>query len=280
MAILWILAFFLLIFPLWTSLTTYSLFWYENAWRDGSSPNGRRLGRALLAGVTSSMASVMFILATFPLGFFKKLWKPEPPLAPGPVIVLTHGLYHNASAWLLFSKHLHKAGFHNIFVMNYGSFFTDFDKTFEKFATFVSEASRAAPDRPFYLIGHSLGGLLSRLYAERAIGGRAPAAVITLGSPHQGSKLAAFGLGKLAASLLYRGPLFTKIESEAAGIPCPGYALTSPVDNIVFPREAQRVPYEGWDYHQTRPLSHTAMVYSKSVARKVIEILEARETGR
>ncbi len=280
MTILLILAYLLLIFPFWTSFTTYSFFWYENAWKAGNSPDGQRLGRALLVGVISSIASVIFILATFPLGYFKKLWKPESPIAPGPVIVLTHGLYHNASAWLLFSRHLRKAGFQNIFVLNYGSFFTDFEKTFEKFATFASEASRAAPDRPFYLIGHSLGGLLSRVYAERSIGGRAPAAVITLGSPHQGSKLAAFGPGKLASSLLYRGPLFTKIESEAASIPCPGFALTSPVDNMVFPREAERVPYEGWEYHQTRPLSHTAMLYSRSAARKVIEIIQSREAGR
>ncbi|MGC8490763.1 MAG: esterase/lipase family protein [Syntrophobacteraceae bacterium] len=280
MTFLLILAYFLLIFPLWTSLSTYSFFWYENAWKTRNLPNGQGLGGAVLVGMLSSFASVIFILATFPLGYLKNRLRPESPLAPGPVIVLTHGLYHNASAWLLFSKHLRKAGFQNIFVINYRSFFTDFEKTFEKFATFASEASRAAPDRPVYLIGHSLGGLLSRVYAERSLGGRAPAAVITLGSPHQGSKLAAFGPGKLAASLLYRGPLFTKIESESASIPCPGFALTSPVDNMVFPREAEQVPYEGWEYHQTHPLSHTAMLYSKSVARKVIELIQSREAGR
>jgi hypothetical protein len=98
-----------------------------------------------------------------------------------------------------------------------------------------------------------------------------------LGSPHQGSKLAAFHIGKLASSLLYRGPLFTELESGPARLRCAGTAIFSPVDNMVLPFEALRVPYEGWDYHETRPLSHTSMLYSKSVAKKVIEVLRAKD---
>jgi triacylglycerol lipase len=277
MSFLLLLVALLLLVSIWVALVTYSFFWYENGWKARSSPEGRGLGAMVLHGMLSSFASVAFIILTYPLGFWARLWEPEKVPTSGPVIILIHGLYHNAGGWLLFSRHLRKAGFKNIFIMNYGSFFTDFERTFQKLEKFVADASATAPGRPFYLVGHSLGGLLSRVYAERACAGSIPAAVITIGSPHRGSKLAAFGVGELASSLIYQGPLFTRLESTAPGLPCPGLALVSPVDNMVLPSDAHEVPYPGWAYDQTSPLSHTAMLYSKSVATKVIEFIRAGE---
>jgi len=162
--------------------------------------------------------------------------------------------------------------------MHYRSFFTSFEQTLKKFQDFVVDAGRASPNLPIYLIGHSLGGLLCRIYAENSRDS-VPSAVITLGSPHQGSKLAALSPGKLASSLIYRGPLFAAIEAGPARLPCTGIAVFSPVDNMVLPSEALKVPYPGWIYFETRPLSHTALLFSKSTAQKLIEILQ-QETAQ
>ncbi len=267
-----------LLVAVWASLVTYCFFWYENALSARLAPDGGvKLKWMVLSGLLSSIASVIFIFVCHPLGAIRGLWTPKDIQAEQPVIVLTHGLYHNPSAWLLFRRWLQKAGFKNIFIMNYTSFFTSFEQILKRFEEFAASARQAVPDQPVYLIGHSLGGLLSRVYAEKSQGAAVPAAVITLGSPHQGSKLAAFGLGKLASSLLYRGPLFTELESlRPAGLPCTGVAFFSQVDNMVLPFEALRAPYPGWIYYQTGPMSHTAMIYSKSVAKMVIEILQGK----
>ena len=262
---------------IWAALATYSFFWYENAWRARLDPyRGRKLKTMVFSGVLSSIWSLVLITVTIPSGLIRRLWDPEEIDAAGPVIILVHGLYHNRSAWLILRSRLRRAGLKNIFVMSYGSFFTSFEKTMEKFDKFVAHVRDKVPERPMYLIGHSLGGLLCRVYAERAGGGAVPAAVITLGSPHQGSKVAAFHVGKLASSLLYRGPLFTGLESGAARLRCTGLAFFSPVDNMVLPFEALKVPYEGWVYHETAPMSHTSMLYSSSVAKKIIEVLKGR----
>jgi pimeloyl-ACP methyl ester carboxylesterase len=264
------------------SLVSYSFFWYENAWRTTiEADHGAKLRLMVLSALLSSVASVIFIMVSYPLGLIRRLWIPQEIFAGRPVIILTHGLYHNASAWLLLRRRLRKAGFKNIFVMNYRSFFTSFEQTFKNFEKFVADARRAVPNQPIYLIGHSLGGLLSRVYAEKSRGAAVPAAVITLGSPHQGSKVAAFGLGRLASSLLYRGPVFTEHESlRPEGLPCTGIAFFSPVDNMVLPFEALKAPYRGWVYYQTGPLSHTAMLYSKSTAEMVIVILQGKTPAR
>ena len=278
MAALLLMLRFLLLVSICVSLATYSFFWYENAWSARFSlDRGAKLRLMVLRGLLSSIVSITLIMVFYPLGLFRRFWDPKDICAAGPVIILTHGLYHNASAWLLFRSRLRKAGFKNVFVVNYGSFFTSFEKILQKFEKFVTGARKAVPDQPVYLIGHSLGGLLSRVYAERARDGAIPAAVITMGSPHQGSKVAAFGPGKLAKSLLYRGPLFTELERGPPRLPCSGIALFSPVDNMVLPSEAMKAPYPGWVYYETDPLSHAAMLYSKSVAKKVIEILHGKE---
>ncbi len=256
------------------SLITYSFFWYENAWTARlSEDKGRGLILKILTGFLSSVAGLVFLTVFYPLGFIQRLWEPK-ELTPGyPVIILTHGLYHNASAWVLFRRTLRKAGFKNIFVMNYRSFFTSFEMTLTKFEEFVAKTQQTLPGQPVYLIGHSLGGLLSRVYAENSAGNAAPAAVITLGTPHRGSKMAAFGIGKLASSLLFRGPLFTELERRDAQLFCTCAALFSPVDNMVLPSEALKAPSSVWIHYQTAPLSHISMLYSKSTAKKVVEIL-------
>jgi len=278
MIALFFLVCILLLVVIWASLVTYSFFWYENAWSARLTPDGgAKLRWMVLSGLLSSIASVTFIFVCYPLGALRSLWAPKDISTGQPVIILTHGLYHNASAWLLFRRRLQKAGFKNIYVMNYASFFSSFEETLKQFEEFVANARQTVPDQPVYLIGHSLGGLLSRFYAEQSQGGAIPAAVITLGTPHQGSKVAAFGLGRLASSLLYRGPIFTECESLGpARLPCTGVAFFSPVDNMVLPSEALKAPYPGWVYYQTGPQSHTAMIYSKSTAKMVIEILQGK----
>jgi pimeloyl-ACP methyl ester carboxylesterase len=277
MSVILLLVGLLLLFSVWAALLTYSFFWYENAWRAGlDTYQGRTLKAMVVSGVLSSISSVLLITATIPLGFVRRLWEPKEIDLDGPVVILVHGLYHNPSAWLIFRRRLRKAGFKNIFIMGYGSFFTTFEKITEKFDEFVAEARRKIPGKPIYLIGHSLGGLICRVYAERAGEGAIPSAVITLGSPHQGSKLAAFHIGRLASCLLYRGPLFTGLECGPAPLRCAGFAFFSPVDNMVLPLEALKVPYEGWEHHETVPISHTSMIYSKSIADSVIKVLESR----
>lgn len=258
------------------SLFSYAIFLYENtgAARDGTSPKTKPY--PVLRGLVSSIGCSLLVIFSYPLGFFRTFRRPG-TIAPGQaVVILVHGLYHNASAWLLFRRRLRKAGCENIFAMNYSSWFTSFEAAAGGLKEFVREARAAAPDRPLILIGHSLGGLLARAYAERSTGADVPAMVITLGTPHQGSKMAAFALGALGRSLRYRGPLFEGLERAAAHLPCPGVVFFSPVDNLVLPAEGLKAPYPGWAYQETPPLSHVAMLYSRSVAEKVLEVLRER----
>lgn len=270
------LCLFLIFISAAVALFTYSFYWYENAGAPRRSlieASGKGLCVLTLCGIVTGFVSLLIVMITYPLGFLPRIVKPKQVVASQPVIILTHGLYHNAAAWLLMRQRLRKAGFSNIFLMNYISFFTSFESVFARFEKFVARSRAAAPGQPLILIGHSLGGLISRVYGERSSGNDIPASVITLGAPHRGSKMSAFAVGTLGRSLMYDGPLFRDIERESRQLPCPGACLFSPADSLVLPSDGLRAPYPGWTEYRTPPVSHVAMLFSKEIAARVIELI-------
>lgn len=258
------------------SLFTYSFFWYENsgyARRRAIANSGKSLPKLMIQGVICSIASVILAVVCFPTGFVRALWRPKALSSSQPVIVLVHGLYHNASAWLFLRRRLRKAGFANVFAVNYGSFFTNFEAALEKLQTAIRRCRPASSNQPLIIIGHSLGGLLARVYAERSGAEDSPAVVITLGTPHRGSRMAAFGVGRLAASLMYEGPLIVELEEKAQAMPCGGISLFSPADALVLPAEGLAAPPD-WVRYETAPLSHVGMLYSPKIAESIVHFIK------
>lgn len=276
MSILFAVFFSLLIIAVIVSLFTYSFFWYENSGhvrRREIEDSGKSLPKLLIQGMVSGIGGIFILVASFPLGFIRSLWRPKTISSAQPVVVLVHGLYHNASAWLLLRYRLKKAGFTNVFVANYSSFFTSFEDCVRKLERFIRRCRLSGSGQPLIIIGHSLGGLLARVYAERSEGDDSPAAVITLGTPHKGSRMAAFGIGALAGSLMYDGPLFQSLKAERRKMPYAGFSLFSPADSLVLPSEGLVAPPE-WVRYETPPVSHVSMLYSPKIARKIIEIIK------
>jgi pimeloyl-ACP methyl ester carboxylesterase len=276
MNILFKILFVLFFSAIAVSLFTYSFFWYENsgiARRRALEKSGKSLPHLTLLGVLCGIASILLVILLFPLGFVRSLWRPRELSSSQPVIILVHGLYHNASGWLLLRHRLKKAGFSNVFAVNYTSFFTSFEAALEKLEKFIQRLRPAETTQPFIIIGHSLGGLLARAYVEKSNRERVPAAVITMGTPHRGSKMAAFAIGRLGKSLIYEGDLFEGLDLSAAPLPCTGISLVSPADNLVLPAEALEPP-SGWVFFKTTPVSHVGMLFSRSIAGKIIELLK------
>lgn len=260
------------------SCLTYAFFWYETANSDYGNRlehlSGNRVRRWIARGILTSWTSMMFTVVLYPFGFLQRLLRP--PGTPDPAstpVILVHGLYHNASAWVLFRIWLKRAGFGNLYAVNYNSMKCTFDQAVELLDRSITEVAAHHPGHRMVLIGHSLGGLLSRVCVEREGKGRDIAALIALGTPHQGSKLAALGPGRLAASIIYRSPLFQEIEREASSCDVPRLALYSPVDNMVLPNDALAIQHPGWTAEIIAPISHVAMLFHRPTAMRAIEYI-------
>jgi pimeloyl-ACP methyl ester carboxylesterase len=273
-------AFVVLVF----SSLSYAFFWFEAAnsrhldrLRDLSKG---RIGRMMARGILASSLSLAFVLLTYPLGFSRSVRysKTDPP-CPSPPVIFVHGLYHNAGAWILFRRWFRAEGFRNIHALNYSSWNCSFHEILEQLDRLARQVTELSPGRPPVFVGHSLGGLLIRAYVDDPNRRSPVAAVVTLGTPHQGSKLAVLGLGRLAQSLRYKGPLIAEIERLPASPGIPRLAVYSPLDNMVLPAEASLTDRLEWTLHETSPISHIAMLHHRPTAKLALEFIRNGSHG-
>ncbi|MFV0422782.1 esterase/lipase family protein [Oleidesulfovibrio sp.] len=224
-----------------------------------------------------SMAGQLLVLISYPLAYFRRLWLPRGANAAvnpdNPPILLVHGLYHNASAWLFIKARLRAAGYDNVFAFSYSSWRTDYSTLLAQFDKHVRELERLYPKTPPVFIGHSLGGLIIRGWLK--MNPHSPVrGVITFGTPHQGSKLARLGFGRLCHSLAFRGALIRKLEADEPSITVPAVALFSRMDNMVLPMEGLKPRAAGWTLRELTPVSHIFMLYSKVSFKELLEELD------
>ncbi len=265
-------------------LLSYALYLRENA-RAGLLPRARALcgGRLLwplFCAACNSAWSIALVILAYPLG-----WLPEPQPQPSvlggpgglPPVILTHGLYHNASAWLLYRRRLRRAGFADVRTYAYPSFFRSFEAIVEGLVQAVQRAADSSPTGTVLLVGHSLGGLVVRAACVReALCGRV-AGIVTLGAPHQGSTLAGLlALGRLGRGLRPGGEVLEGVRCLPV---CSGPALSlySPMDGMVLPLSGslleEREKRAGWTEECLPPLSHVGMLYDRRVAELGAEFL-------
>lgn len=229
----------------------------------------------LFSGFLTSVSSQMLAYLTYPLGYMKNLWRPKASAdSSRPPVLLVHGLYHNAGAWLVFKWMLKRAGFGRVYLWTYPSFGRDFQLISDQLKQVLRNTVEASGGEPVILIGHSLGGLLVRSILADPQARPAVRAAVLLGAPNHGSKLAALALGKLGRGLILDGPLVRSLNAACAPALLPKLNLFSPLDNLVLPNRSLTMEEPGWVQAQTPPISHVSMLYHLPTIRIVLDFLE------
>lgn len=257
------------------AVVTYILYWYEHQSRiENLFPSRNAALHAARRGVFSAFFAEIFSFSIYLGGTFLQYWRkrvPKLPAEPESPIIMVHGLFHNSSAWVLFRHWFRKLGLGNCATFYYSSR-KPFDVVSAELDKYLEAVLKQAPNSKPVLIGHSLGGLLLRNWLATSEQADKVAGVITLGTPMLGSKLATFSATYLGQQLDFKGKLISEIEGREAAqdlpvVPC--YAFYSPVDNMVLPQESVSTPPKGWNVVKTKPVSHLAMLSSKTIAKQV-----------
>ncbi|CAM2061621.1 triacylglycerol lipase [Desulfovibrionales bacterium] len=273
----------LVIIAMAVSLVTYLLFYYENANAatvDNPPAHVPSIGE-IVRLLAMNIASQLVTYCLYPVGLARGFWFPSVGKFASrsgqmPSILLVHGLYYNAAAWMFLRQRLRLSGFARVFAASYNSFGPNFAVLVDEIAGQVEELCRRFPGERVVLIGHNLGGLIVRAALSRPGLRSHIAAVITLGAPHQGSKLARLSIGRLARSLDFRGPIIRSLEDHEQPAIIPALSLYSPTDNFILPSTGSRllnVRAIGWVEESTIPVSHVTMLYHPAVASQVLRFL-------
>lgn len=219
----------------------------------------RGIVRAWLGEVGASMRTFLFAV---PLLGGRELRSHDGTRLP---VVLVHGYFCNRAVWRPFARHLADAG-HPLLAVNLEPAFGSIDTRVPIIARAVAAAG--AGQRPVVLVGHSMGGLAIRAYLREA-GHEGIAGVITLGTPHRGTRAAALGHSLDARQMRRGSDWLARLEAheaQAAGKP-PFCIVITGNDNIVYPQDEQVLP--GARVLRLHGVGHLGLLYRPAVWRLV-----------
>ncbi len=213
-----------------------------------------------------------------------------------PPVLLIHGVYHNDGAWLYLGNKLKNAGY-PVLSYSYGSFFTSFEEVMAGLDECIRGLEDAFPQKKPIVVAHSLGGVLIRHWLQESENSQRLTGVITLGTPHRGSRMATLALGRIVKEIAPHCPRLIRLNAEAyassdeeLGLqkgspekvslinsaqdkpwqPLPCTALCSPTDEAVVPA-CLLVPPTGWKLCVTAPVSHFSLLVSPQIAKAVLQ---------
>ena len=208
---------------------------------------------------------------------FERLWMGPDRLRPAtdgrPPVLLIHGYLANRGFWYWLRQRLERHGW-IVATISLQPVYSDIDAYVDQVTQRIDEVLAECRSSQLVLIGHSMGGLVSRAYLRRHGGGKV-ARLITLGSPHKGSRLATLGLGRNARQMEVGSAWLKQLEAtDAAPFP-PTVAVYSYGDNFVMPQESARLDHLPDARHVAVPsIGHIGMALSPEFGRTLIEVLE------
>jgi triacylglycerol esterase/lipase EstA (alpha/beta hydrolase family) len=238
---------------------------YLHAFASGPRPPG------LLKVALRELLATIFLITLWPLwwilGASYQLAERKRGGRRNPVILL-HGFAMNRSQWLWLGRHLVGRGVGPLYGTSYFSpqRVAVSARHLQKFVAYVM--AREDADE-VDIVAHSLGGVVARFYIEKMGGAENVARLVTLGSPHRGTRLGRLGIVPVASELIAESELLLGLKPIDA---VKYTSIWSRADAVVVPAESSSVAPEGTDC-VFDDLGHLSMLLSKKVADSVVEQL-------
>lgn len=250
------------------TLAAFALSWL---WRAPRLP-GQRIG----LGRTLAMIAAEFrTLLGSPWRMMTWRWRvPTPAAAPAPMpVVLVHGVLCNAGVFAWTICRFAEEGVGPPYALSYGPPLAPIERFSAQLAQVIDKACRDTGAAKVVIVGHSMGGLVARDYLRR-YGGAKVARVVTIGTPHHGSRFAYLAAGWCLAQIR-PGSAWLAALPEPPPSP-PIVSLWSPHDSMVAPQTSAVL--EGAINVAFLGVGHNALLRDAQVhARVVAEIRAARE---
>lgn len=236
-------------------------------------------GAALRAGVLEAVVLGGHLLM-YPTGICQE--KPtetgKKHLGQTPVLLL-HGFTDNRSIFVLLRRTLAAGGRRQVEAYNYSPFTRDLRVTARHLARRVEElCERTGRDR-VDLVGHSLGGLVGRYYVQRLGGEARVRTLITLGTPHSGTRIAPFmNAHPLVRQLRPDSEVMTELQAPAPGCRTRCVAFWSEFDELMDPTETARIEHPDLlvENVQVTGIGHLALAAHPAVTAAVRRALDGR----
>jgi pimeloyl-ACP methyl ester carboxylesterase len=200
--------------------------------------------------------------------------------AAGTPIILMHGIVDNHSVFALLRRGLRRRGFGRVVTVNYSSLTGDIRALALRLAAVVEQVCEETGYERVHIVGHSMGGLIARYYAQRLGGDQRVHTIVTLGTPHGGTQMAYTLPHPLVRQLRPGSDVIRELESPAPGCRTRFVAVWSDLDQLIVPKQGARIEHADLQARNVffRGIGHMSLPVDGRVVREICSTLAHLDT--
>ncbi|MEW1548132.1 esterase/lipase family protein [Streptomyces tsukubensis] len=239
-----------------------------------------RLPSTALRAQVLELAILAGHLLLYPSGLTDE--RPAPSAAgspPRPVIML-HGFADNRSVFVLLRRSLARHGWRDLQCLNYSPLTCDIRAAARLLGRHVEEVCARSGQDGVDLVGHSLGGLIARYYSQCLGGDLRVRNVVTLGTPHSGTRVAPLASAHpIVRQMRPDSPVIEELCRPAPDCRTRFTSFWSELDQWMDPVETARIDHPDLRTENVRVtgIGHLALPVHPAVASRIREVLGAAE---
>jgi pimeloyl-ACP methyl ester carboxylesterase len=251
------------------------------------------LSVALLRATALDLAILAGHLLLYPSGVFQERRGPSAPLPPPDgaaqlptetkrPVVLLHGFIDNRSVFVLLRRSLAQHGRQQVESLNYSPLTCDIRTAAELLGRHIEEICERTGSARVDIVGHSLGGLIARYYVQRLGGDIRVGTLVTLGTPHSGTRVVPLANAHPIVRQMRPGSeLLDELTRPAPGCRTHFVSFWSDLDHLMDPLETACVDHPDLMVQNVRVsgIGHLALPVHPAVATGIRRALDAEGTG-
>ncbi|MFJ8106912.1 esterase/lipase family protein [Streptomyces sp. NPDC096132] len=202
-----------------------------------------------------------------------------PTPAPLPVVLL-HGFIDNRSVFVLLRRSLAQHGRHRVESLNYSPLTCDIRTAAELLGRHIEEICARTGSGRVDMVGHSLGGLIARYYVQRLGGDVRVRTLVTLGTPHSGTRVVPLANAHPIVRQMRPGSeVIEELSRPAPGCRTHFVSFWSDLDHLMDPLETARIDHPDLLAQNVRVtgIGHLALPVHPAVATGILEALDSPE---
>ncbi|MGW8061906.1 esterase/lipase family protein [Streptomyces ziwulingensis] len=199
---------------------------------------------------------------------------PTPTSSP---VVLLHGFIDNRSVFLLLRRSLAQHGRHQIESLNYSPLTCDIRTAAELLGRHIEEICERTGSERVDIVGHSLGGLIARYYVQRLGGDLRVRTLVTLGTPHAGTRVVPLANAHPIVRQMRPGStVLEELTRPAPGCRTRFVSFWSDLDRVMDPLETACLDHPDLTVQNVRVsgIGHLALPVHPAVATGVRQALD------
>lgn len=252
----------------------YGIRYYELATTGFRPPlRGKSLSFPALAGAVGMLArewGTWWVLTLIrPFGWGARSTRLQGSGGGRPVILMP-GFLMNRSCLYFIAKRIAR-GRSAVHILNYRTH-ADMREVASDLAYYVEDVCRETGQSHVDIVAYSMGGLVTRYYVERLGGSARVRRVVTMGSPHHGTKLAVFSHFVAAHQMQPASEFLADVHAAGLSDEVSYTSVYSDADPFLLPPTTAQLPDPARNVH-IEGLGHGGLLLSRRFAVPVLEAL-------